>query len=54
MLTVVIIGETCQLKSAIKREDVKEMVRLSGILHKTSVCGSQMPPLQGGTEVWQR
>lgn len=45
---------TCQLKSAIKREDVKEMVRLSGILHKTSVCGSQMPPLQGGTEVWQR
>lgn len=45
---------TCRFKSTIKREDVKEMVRSSGIAHNTSVCGSQMPPLQGGTEVWQR
>lgn len=47
-----IIADKASLKSAIKSMNEKEMVLFWGILHhKTSVCGSQMPPLQGSTEV---
>lgn len=46
-----ITGDLQSWKAPQKHE--KEMVCLWGARHKTSVWASQMPPLWGGTEVWQ-